>query len=91
MLDVVRETEEIQRRMRDKEERDFERSRFLSDQRARDQLLCFHEQQLYEQRSGNQMAFARTAAVIFVGLFLALRFVVVGLVALARWVKSVGI
>jgi hypothetical protein len=84
MLDVVREVEEIQRRMKDKEEREFERSQFLSDQRARDQLLRFHEQQLYDQRHGNPMAVARTLAVIVVGLFIAVRFVVVGL---TRWSK----
>jgi hypothetical protein len=84
MLDVVREVEEIHRRMKDKEEREFERSQFLSDQRARDQLLRFHEQQLYDQRHGNPMAVARTLAVIVVGLFFVVRFVVVGL---ARWAR----
>jgi hypothetical protein len=84
MLDVVREVEEIQRRMKDKEEREFERSQFLSDQRARDQLLRFHEQQLYDQRHGNPMAVAKTLAVIVVGLIFAVRFVVVGL---TRWSK----
>jgi hypothetical protein len=84
MIDAIREVEDIQRRMKDKEERDFERSQFLSDQRARDQLLRFHEQQLYDQRHGNPMAVARTLAVIVVGLFLAVRFVVVGLGRLAQ-------
>jgi hypothetical protein len=84
MLDVVREVEEIQRRMKDKEEREFERSQFLSDQRARDQLLRFHEQQLYDQRHGNPMATARTLAVIVVGLIFAIRFVVLGLGRLAK-------
>jgi hypothetical protein len=84
MLDVVREVEEIHRRIKDKEERDFERSQFLSDQRARDQLLRFHEQQLYDQRHGNPMAVARTLGVIVVGLFFAVRFVVVGLIRLTK-------
>jgi hypothetical protein len=84
MLDVVREVEEFQRRMRDKAERDSERFQFLSDQRARDQYLFFREQQIYDQRNADPMATARTLAVIVVGLFFAVRFVVVGLGRLLR-------
>jgi len=84
MIDALRETEEIQRRMRDKGERDFERFQAAADQRARDRFLRFQEQQLYDQRSGNQMAIFRMVAVILVGLFLAVGFVVVRLLRLMR-------
>jgi hypothetical protein len=79
MSDVIREVEEIQRRMRDKDERNFERFQAASDQRARDRHLRFHEQQLYDQRHGDPMAIFRTFAVILAGLFFAVRFVVVAL------------
>jgi hypothetical protein len=79
MLDVVREVEEAQRRMRNKEERDFERFVAASDQRARDRFLRYQEQQIWEQRHGDPMAIFKTLAWIVLALVAAVRFVFLSL------------
>jgi hypothetical protein len=79
MLDVVRGVEEAQCRMRNKEERDFERFVAASDQRARDRFLRYQEQQIWEQRHDDPMAIFKTLAWIVFALVAAVRFVFLSL------------